>query len=69
MFSWARAMLRVEEGHDTTNCAEARDRVTRQEIVALFADDLAHIVLQKRTISRGLQPQRFMAERQNHSAK
>lgn len=67
MFSWARALLRAEEGNDTTDRAGGRDRVTRQELAAIFADDLACRVLQKRTKTRGFEPRRFMAGRQDQT--
>lgn len=65
MLKWVRALLRAEEGNDATNTARRRDRVTRQELAAIFADDLAQKVLHKRTETQRVSPQRFMAGRQN----
>jgi hypothetical protein len=67
MMSWVRARLRAEEGTDITNHAWGRDRVTRQEIAALFADDLGDTAPQKRPDKRGAKPRRFMAGRQNQT--
>ncbi len=65
MLHWARALLRVEEGNDTTDNAARHDRVTRQELAAIFADDLARKVLHKRTKTLGPKTPRFMAGRQD----
>lgn len=65
MLHWARALLRVEEGNDTTDNAARHDRVTRQELAAIFADDLARTVLHKRTKTQGPKTPRFMAGRQD----
>lgn len=64
MLNWARALLRVEEGNEATDTANRRDRVTRQELATIFADDLAKYVLQKRTKTPRASPERFMAGRQ-----
>jgi len=66
MLSWARALLHAEEGRDTNQNANGRDRVTRQELAAMFADELAQKVLQKRTISREQNTRSFMAGRQSY---
>lgn len=64
MLSWVRTLMRVEEGNDAVDNAWGRERVTRQEITALFADELGYNVPQKRTETRGAKPRRFVAGRQ-----
>ncbi|WP_420012530.1 hypothetical protein [Tateyamaria sp.] len=64
MLSWVRTVCRAEEGSDTNDNAWGRERVTRQEIAALFADELGYKVPQKRTEKRGSKPRRFVAGRQ-----
>jgi hypothetical protein len=60
MLEWVRAALRVQDETDTICHAKARakekDRVTRQELAAIFADDLDLTVLHKRTAARGSKP-------------
>lgn len=63
MLGWVRALLRAEEGNDCADHACVHDRVTRQEIAALFADDLGYSTLQKRQKKRRAKPRRFVAGR------
>jgi len=60
MLEWVRAALRVQDETDTICCAAGRareqDRVTRQELAAIFADDLDLTVLHKHTAARGTKP-------------
>jgi len=64
MMSWVRTLWCAEEVNDVTDNAWGQDRVTRQEISALFADELGYNVPQKRTETRGAKPRRFVAGRQ-----
>lgn len=53
MWTWARALMRLNYGEDVTGAEARRDRVTRQELAALFADDLAICVQHARRKPRG----------------
>lgn len=53
MWTWARALMRLNHGEDVTGEEARRDRVTRQELAALFADDLAICVQHAHRKSRG----------------
>ena len=64
MMRWVRALLHAEEGNDIADHASMHDRVTRQEIAAIFADDLGYSVPQKRPKKRRAKPRRVVAGRQ-----
>ena len=65
MLTLLRALWRAEEGRRSIHDASGRERVTRQELANLFADDLCRTVLHKRTAKRGLSARRFMAVSQS----
>lgn len=65
MMTWVSAFFRTEEAGDSIASANRRERITQQELAAMFADDLGLRVLQKRSRPRGRKPRRFLGRTPN----
>ncbi|MEL6450544.1 MAG: hypothetical protein AAFQ19_04740 [Pseudomonadota bacterium] len=68
MMNWVNALTRVEDDKTEDCAAGGRVQVTRAEVAALFADDLARPALQKRATRRIKMPRMLIAGRQHQFA-